>query len=108
MKTTEDGGIPEFQSLEEERKYWEGRGALAEGHKGSLNKPRPGQKRSSFLAVRLTGEELTRLRDIAEKQGMGPSTFARVVLTTAIEQGGISPRTRALHEVVEALQQGKR
>lgn len=105
MKRIEDSGIPEFQSIEEERKYWETHGPLAEGHKGRLNKPRPGQKRSSFLAVRLTGEELTRLRDIAEKQGLGTSTFARLVLTTAIEQRSISPKSKTLHEVMEALEE---
>lgn len=104
MKTMKDSGIPEFQSLEEERKYWETRGPLAEGHKGRLNKPRPGQKRSSFLAVRLTGEELTRLRDVAQKQGLGPSTFARLVLTAAIEQRSILPKSKTLHEVMAALE----
>jgi antitoxin component of RelBE/YafQ-DinJ toxin-antitoxin module len=78
--------IPEFKTLEEERAYWEARGPLAEGHKGTINKPRSKQKRSSFLAVRLTGEELTRLRNIAAKQGLGPSTFARMLLTSAIER----------------------
>lgn len=78
-------GIPKFQSLEEEREYWEARGSLAEGHKGRVNRPKSGQKRSSFLAVRLTGEELTRLRDMAVRQGLGPSTFARLVLLSAIE-----------------------
>ena len=86
MKRTRDNVIPEFKSLEEEKEYWEARGPLAEGHKGTINKPKPRQKRSSFLAVRLTGEELTRLRDVAAKQGLGPSTFARIVLTSAIER----------------------
>ena len=85
MKTN-NSKIPEFKTLEEEREYWEARGPLAERHKGTLNKPKPRQKRSSFLAVRLTGEELTSLRDIAAKQGLGPSTFARIVLTSAIER----------------------
>ena len=85
MRGTRDIGIPEFQSLEEEREYWEARGPLAEGHRGRINKPKPGQKRSSFLAVRLTGEELTRLRDVAARHGLGPSTFARIVLTSTIE-----------------------
>ena len=81
-----NNSISEFKTLEEEREYWEARGPLAEGHKGTVNKPKTRQKRSSFLAVRLTGEELTRLRDIAAKQGLGPSTFARIVLTSAIER----------------------
>ncbi len=78
--------IPEFKSLDEEREYWEARGPLAEGHKGRINRPKPGQKRSSFLSIRLTGEELTQLRDMAAEFGMGPSTYVRQVLKLAIEQ----------------------
>jgi hypothetical protein len=80
-----DNRIPEFKTLEEEREYWNARGPLADGHQGIINKPTAKQKRSSFLAVRLTGEELTHLRDMAVKQGLGPSTFARIVLKSAIE-----------------------
>ncbi len=86
MRETGASPTPEFQSFEEEKKYWEARGPLVKGHKGRINKPKLGQKRSSFLAVRLTGEELTKLRDIAAKQGLGPSTFARLVLAAAIER----------------------
>ena len=85
MKGEEDTGIPQFSSLEEEKAYWEARGPLAEGRRGRTNRPGPSQRRSSFLAVRLTGEELTRLRDIAANQGIGTSTFARLVLTSVIE-----------------------
>ena len=99
MKGTKDVGIPEFKSLEEEEKYWEARGPLAEGHKGRSNTPKPGQRRSSFLAVRLTGEELTRLRDIAAKQGLGPSTFARLVLTRAIENKSHAPKALISNEL---------
>ncbi len=84
MKPKEGKAVPEFQSLEEEREYWEDRSALVPGRKGRLNKPQPGQRRSSFLAVRLTGEELTRLRDAAKKRGLGPSTFARMILLSAL------------------------
>ena len=82
----ENKQIPEFKTLEEEKEYWDARGPLAEGHKGVINKPR--KNRSSFLAVRLTDEEITHLRDIAAKQGLGPSTFARILLTSAIERQG--------------------
>lgn len=102
MKRKEDIKIPEFRSLEEERGYWETRGPLAEGHKGRINKPI--QKRSSFLAVRLTGEELTRLRDIAAKQGLGPSTFARLILTSAIEHEGQSPKYITRDELKEIME----
>lgn len=106
MKSREDTKTPKFQSLEEERQYWEARGPLAEGSKGRINKAKPGQKRSSFLAVRLTGEELTRLRDIAAKQGLGPSTFARLLLTSAMERGGRLPKTITFDELKDTLEQG--
>ncbi|MBI2872566.1 MAG: hypothetical protein HYY00_05170 [Chloroflexi bacterium] len=99
MKKREDTKPPEVQSLDEEKEYWEARGPLAEGHKGRVNKPKPGQRRSSFLAVRLTGEELTRLRDIAARQGVGPSTFARLVLTAAIEHQGKLTKAVTLDEL---------
>jgi len=76
---------------EEEKEYWEARGPLAEGRKGRINKPE-GQKRSSFLAVHFTGDELTRLRDIAAKYGLGPSTFARIILTSAIGHQNKAPK----------------
>ena len=103
MKGREDVGIPEFQSLEEERGYWEVRGPLADEHKGRLNRPRSGQKRSSFLAVRLTGEEIATLRDIAAKQGLGPSTFAQIVLTSVIDCGGNLPKRITSEELRDAL-----
>ena len=46
MEREKKNKIPEFQSLEEEKEYWEARGPLAEGHEGKINKPRLGQKRS--------------------------------------------------------------
>jgi predicted DNA binding CopG/RHH family protein len=93
--------IPEFKTLEEEKEYWNARGPLAEGHKGTINKPR--EKRSSFLAVRLTDEEITRLRDIAAKQGLGPSTFARIVLTSTIERQS-QPDIVALAEIKSMME----
>ncbi len=93
MKKQEGNKIPEFQSLEEEKKYWEARGPLAEGRKGRINRTKVGQKRSSFLVVRLTGEELTRLRDKAATYGIGPSTFARILLTLGVNRETILPQS---------------
>ncbi|MGD1118452.1 MAG: hypothetical protein ABR886_03090 [Dehalococcoidales bacterium] len=102
MKDLRDTGIPEFKTLEEEKEYWEARGPLADGHKGTINKPKSKQKRSSFLAVRLTGEELTQLRDIAAKQGLGPSTFARMVLVATTKKD-ISPERVPFSDLVKAM-----
>jgi len=84
-KQTEDKA-PAFQTAEEEKKYWESRGPLAEGHRGKWNKPSPKQTRASFLTVRLTGEELTLLRDVAAKSYLSPSTFARMAIMSAVNE----------------------
>ena len=86
-----DTGIPEFKSLEEEREYWEARGPLAEGHRGTIHRPKPGEKHSSFLAVRMTGEEIDRLREAAARYGVGTSTFARIILRYVIENQSQTP-----------------
>jgi hypothetical protein len=96
--------VPEFESLEEERKYWEEKGPLAERHQGKINRPTDEQKRSSFLAVRMTGEELTRLRDVAARNGMGPSTFARFVINSAIEYQNRTPRSVTLQQIRDAFE----
>lgn len=70
---------PKFSSMEEEDKYWEAHSPLDEGFEGEVETSE--QKRSSFLSVRMTGDELSQLRDAAAKLGLGPSTYARSILT---------------------------
>lgn len=86
MRKKIESPIPEFRSPEAEKEFWESQGPLTEGIKGRVNRAKPEQTRSSYLAVRLTGEELTKLRDIANEQGIGPSTFARSIILAAIER----------------------
>ena len=75
---------PRFGSLEEEDEYWKTHSPLDEGYEGEVQKSK--RKRSSFLSLRLTGEELTQIRDMGAKLGMGPSTYARQLLSFIIEQ----------------------
>jgi len=80
---------PKFGSIEEEDKYWETHSPLDEGFEGEVETSE--QKRSSFLSVRMTGDELSQLRDEAVKMGLGPSTYARLVLTHQIEPKNCFP-----------------
>jgi hypothetical protein len=73
---------PRFGSVEEEEKYWAAHSPLSEGYDGDIQKEK--QKRSSFLTIRLTGEELTQLRDLSSSRGMGPSTFIRTLIKDAL------------------------
>jgi len=79
---------PKFSSIEEEDKYWETHSPLDEGFEGEVETSE--QKRSSFLSVRMTGDELSQLRDAAAKLGVGPSTYARLILTSAIKSSNWS------------------
>lgn len=75
--------IPKFKTLEEEDTYWQSHSPLAEGYEGKVQKKK--QNRESFLSVRLTGEQLARLREIAIHYGLGPSTYARQLLIQGME-----------------------
>lgn len=73
-----------FKSLEEEREYWEGHSPLVEGYEGKVQCGR--QKLSSYFALRLTGQEITRLRDAAARKNLTVSAYARQVLMSAVEE----------------------
>ncbi|MBM3926343.1 MAG: hypothetical protein FJ320_10250 [SAR202 cluster bacterium] len=109
MTNKTKAAIPIFKTLEEEIEYWEAQGPFAKGKRGRVSKPKAKERRSSFLAVRLSGEELTRLRDVAAKEGVGPSTFARKVLLEAMGQSGARAVTKEeLTRVLEAALAGVR
>lgn len=95
--------IPQFKSLEEEREYWGSQSALAKGQRGRVYRPKPGEKHSSFLSVRLTGKEITDIRDLAAKLGIGPSTLARRILLSVIEHATGRGKKMTLEEVGEEL-----
>ncbi|MFO7772551.1 MAG: hypothetical protein R6V59_01160 [Dehalococcoidia bacterium] len=99
---------PRFQSVEEEVAYWDRHSPITEGYEGRLQ--RGHQKRDSFLAVRLSAEELERLRDVADRKGVGPSTLARSMILAAIAEGGLPARVMTMPEfqgVIEKVLQQK-
>ena len=86
MKIINENTVPEFMTIEQEKEYWESRGILDNAKKAKINKATPGLKRASFLNIRLSGEELTQLRDLAARAGTGPSTFARILIKNTLDQ----------------------
>jgi hypothetical protein len=84
IKKTQKPGTGNME--QEEREYWEARGPLSKGARGKLSQPVPNENRSSFLSVRLSGKEITQLRNLSQKSGLGPSTFARQVLVSLVEK----------------------
>jgi len=91
-----------FSTAEREDEFWRRHGPLAAGHARDLqHKP---QKRSSYLALRLTAEELARLRDAAREAGVGPTTLARnLILQGLTEEKGLLQRIEVLEQKVAGL-----
>ena len=88
-KDIERKNIPKFETVDEERKYWEDRGPFAKGSRGKLFIKDSSQELcSSFLTIRLTGSELTELRDFASNQNMGPSTLVRLLIINLLKING--------------------
>ena len=80
--------IPVFNTLEEERAYWERRA------RGPGRPHKPTLLRNSFLSIRLTGKEITQLRDLAATKGIGPSTFVREMIIEAIDHHKEIPKVK--------------
>ena len=93
---------PSFTSAEEEAQYWGKHSPLAEGYKGTVQHKQ--QKRSSYLALRLSGEELKQLRDAAQQAGIGPTVLARNLILKGLKaERDLVSRLEALEQKVESL-----
>jgi len=89
---------PKFNNVVDEDKYWKTHSPLAEGYAAEIQKEK--QKRSSFLTIRLTGDELTLLRNLALSKGIGPSTYIRALIKDAL-----TPEERAELALSKSTQQ---
>lgn len=93
---------PSFTSAEEEAEYWKKHSPLTEGYKSTVQQKH--QKRSSYLALRLSGEELKQLRDAAQQAGIGPTILARNLILKGLEaEKGLLSRLEALEQKVGSL-----
>ena len=93
---------PNFASAEEEAEYWDKHSPLAEGYEGKIQLK--GQKRSSYLALRLSGEELKQLRDAAQRVGIGPTTLARKLILDGLKaERELISRVESLERKVASL-----
>lgn len=77
---------PKFPGPDEEAEYWKTHSPLLEGYEGTVQaRPLPRPSRTSFLSVRLSGEEIERLRRVAERAGLAPSTLARALILQGLQ-----------------------
>ena len=93
---------PKFSSADEEAEYWGKHSPLAEGYEGEVQQRR--QTRSSYLALRLSGEELQQLRDAAQRVGIGPTTLARNLILDGLKADReLLARIETLEHKVDSL-----
>lgn len=77
--------VPKFKSEEQEAEYWDKHSPLDLVAEPELQKVRVGGTKDRPIAIRLDSKTRNKLNELASKQGMGPSTLARLFITQAIE-----------------------
>jgi predicted DNA binding CopG/RHH family protein len=72
------GPIPDFKSIEEEAEFWDTHSLADYWDEGKPVKVRFAKNLSQGITIRLDPVTLTKLRELAHKQGIGPTTLARM------------------------------
>lgn len=76
--------IKPFQSVTEETEYWDTRSVVDEIGEGTVVGFHQAQKTDS-LTIRFAHEDMTKLREEASQQGIGPSTLARMLVKKGLQ-----------------------
>lgn len=69
--------IPPFETIEEEAEFWDSHSAVGEIDEGTVVGFHRSRKTGS-LTIRFEPEDIQRIREQAQQQGIGPTTLARV------------------------------
>ena len=98
--------IPQFESEEQEAEYWDSHSPLdLTTVEPKAQKLRVRRVKDRPITLRLDSESRSKLNKLAAKQGLGPSTFARLILTSAIEQGGRLAKRVTVDELRNVLEE---
>ena len=78
--------VPKFKSLKEERKFWETHDSTAYHDDFKITKNvvfvRP---KKEVISLRLEPKFIRRLRELADKEGLPPTTYARMLIVKGIQ-----------------------
>lgn len=96
--------IPQFETEEEEAEYWDSHSPL-DLAEPKAQKVRVKGVKDRPITVRLDSESRSKLDKLAAEQGLGPSSFARLILMSVIEQGGKLPKRITLDELKNLLEE---
>jgi len=73
-----------FESMESEAKYWDTHSVVDEIDAQTTVRFHRAQKTDS-LTIRFAHDDMTKLREEANQQGIGPSTLARILVKKALQ-----------------------
>ncbi len=96
--------IPQFETEEQEAEYWDTHTPLDLVAEPKAQEVRVRGAKDRPITIRLDSESRSRLEKLAAEQGLGPSTFARLILTSVIERKEKLPKHLTLNELEDALE----
>jgi len=97
--------MPQFETEEQEAEYWDSHSPLDFAAEPKAQQVRVRVVKDRPITVRLDSESRSKLDRLAAKQGLGPSSFARLILMSVIEQGGKLPKHITLDELKNMLEE---
>jgi len=96
--------IPQFETEEQEAEYWDSHSPLDLAAEPKAQKVRVRGAKDRPITVRLDSESRSKFDRLAAERGLGPSSFARLILTSVIGQGGKLPKRITLDELKDMLE----
>jgi antitoxin component of RelBE/YafQ-DinJ toxin-antitoxin module len=97
--------IPQFETEEEEAEYWDSHSPLDLTAEPEAQKVHVRAVKDKPITVRLDSKSRSKLDRLAAEQGLGPSSFARLILMSVIEQRGKLPKRISLEELRKMLEE---
>jgi len=77
---------PPFETIEEEAEFWDSHSAVDQIDKGTMVGFHRSRKTGS-LTIRFQPEDIQRIREQANQQGVGPTTLARMWILEHLRRG---------------------
>jgi methanol corrinoid protein len=85
--------MPKFETEEQEAEYWDTHSPLDIEAEPKAQKVRLRGAKDRPITIRLDSESRLKLNKLAAERGLGPSTFARLILTSVIERREKMPQS---------------
>ena len=96
--------IPQFETEEQEAEYWDSHSPLDLAAEPEAQKVLVRGVKDRPITIRLDSKSRSKLDRLAAERGLGPSTFARLILMSVIAPGSKLPKRITLDELKNMLE----